>query len=570
MFHSLYKNIYFLGLKSGYLLRDIFKFIYKKLSIPFKALWTFVVAGFLLFDKKVLDRIRHFRVEMTDFFADVKRVQKTLKETYQSDKKAGKALLSEYIKKAFHRHSHVFSTLGNVALPLFMFVLLLSAIGHFRAQTVALEVRYNDAVIGYVESENVFHEAQNMAQSRLSAVAKVEQDNKKTENVSFALKPVRRSDLQDSNVLCDELLRRSDNKTTNACGIYIDDNFLCAVKNETDATTVFDKILKNFQTDDPSDVVGFVENIDYVQGLYPDSKEILWDAGKLSSQLNSKKESAEYYTVKAGDTFSGIASSFHLKQAELKALNPNYDDTLHVGDQLLVSREVSYIQVKVTKTEQRTVSVPFETEKVENNKMYKGQKKVKQKGKNGEELVTELVTYVDGVRVSATEIGRETIQNPVKEIVQIGTKKDSPFGGGPVGPYDTTNYGGRFIWPAVGAYNVSSGFGGRRHHGGIDIVKPGGKSAGCLVVAAGSGRVVKAGRHSSYGNYVVIDHGDGIHTLYAHMQNGSLKVHAGQYVSAGQAIGNIGETGRAFGAHLHFEVRVNNGRTRVNPMPYLK
>ena len=79
--------------------------------------------------------------------------------------------------------------------------------------------------------------------------------------------------------------------------------------------------------------------------------------------------------------------------------------------------------------------------------------------------------------------------------------------------------------------------------------------------------MITAGRHSSYGNYVIIDHGGGVHTLYAHMLNGSLKVSAGQSVSAGQAIGNIGSTGNVTGPHLHFEVRINGNR--VNPLPYL-
>lgn len=570
MFEKIYKNIYFLGLKSGYLIRDFFRFIGKKIMIPFKAIGAFFFAAYLMLDRTVFKQIRRMLRECKALFLDVKRAHKNLRDTQKHDPTYKKNLYKYYVKQAFSRHGHILSAAVNFCLPVLMFILLCSTIGHYRVQTLALEVQYNNSVIGYVESEQDFYDAQNLVQERLSAVSTVEQqaENAASEKVSFTVKPVKRSEIHDASVLCEEMLRRSNQKTTNACGVYIDDEFLCAVKNETDATTVFDSILRNYKTDNENDVVGFVQKIAYVQGLYPDTKETIWDADKLSERLNSKKEAAEYYTCVPGDSLSGIASKFDIKMADLKALNPGLTENIHVGDRLLISREVSYIQVKVTKTEQRSVSVPFKTEKQENNKLYSGQKRVKQKGQNGEELVTELVTYVDGVRVSSKEISRVTTKEAVTEIIQVGTKKSSGYGGS----YTVTSYGGRFIWPTVGAYTVSSPFGRRwgRMHTGIDIVKPGGRSTGTLIVAAGSGRVIKAGRNGAYGNCVIIDHGDGVQTLYAHMLDGSIKVRVGQRVSAGQAIGNIGSTGRVSGPHLHFEVRINNGRTRVDPMPYLK
>ena len=312
-------------------------------------------------------------------------------------------------------------------------------------------------------------------------------------------------------------------------------------------------------------MVGFVEDISYVQGLYPDSADTIWDAQQLADKLNSKKSAAQYYTVEAGDTVSGIAQKVGLSTATLFAQNPGLTETIHIGQQLLISREVNYIQVQITRTETRTVSVPYETERVETSSLYSGTKRVKTKGVNGEQVVTELVTYVDGVRTSAKEVSRVTTKQPVTEVIQVGTKK--AYSSGYSGSYSTTSYGGRFIWPAIGAYSISSGYGGSRHHGGIDIVKPGGHSTGALVVAAGSGTVTTAGYHSSYGYHVIINHGNGVSTLYAHMIRGSLKVSVGQRVSVGQAIGNIGSTGNVTGPHLHFEVRIN-GR-RVNPRPYL-
>ena len=130
--------------------------------------------------------------------------------------------------------------------------------------------------------------------------------------------------------------------------------------------------------------------------------------------------------------------------------------------------------------------------------------------------------------------------------------------------------GGIMAWPVPSCHTVSSGYGGRIHpttgkykfHGGLDI--PG--SYGSAIVAANSGKVIWAGnRGDSYGNYVIIDHGGGVSTLYGH--SSKVLVSSGQSVSRGQRIANVGSTGRSTGPHCHFEVRING--SRVNPNPYV-
>ena len=130
--------------------------------------------------------------------------------------------------------------------------------------------------------------------------------------------------------------------------------------------------------------------------------------------------------------------------------------------------------------------------------------------------------------------------------------------------------GGEMAWPVPSSGRISSGYGYRIHpisgayrlHGGIDIAA----SHGAAVVAANPGTVIIAGWNDSYGNYVVVDHGGGVSTLYAH--NSSLTVSRGQSVSRGQQVARIGSTGSSTGDHCHFEVRINGNR--VNPMPYLR
>lgn len=130
--------------------------------------------------------------------------------------------------------------------------------------------------------------------------------------------------------------------------------------------------------------------------------------------------------------------------------------------------------------------------------------------------------------------------------------------------------GGKFIWPSRNSYTITSPYSMRVHptlgvykqHTGIDI----GASYGTDVLAAASGTVIISGWNNAWGNYIVINHGGGVTTLYAH--NSSLLVSKGQSVYTGQVIAKVGSTGYSTGPHIHFEVQVNG--SPVNPMSYLQ
>lgn len=116
---------------------------------------------------------------------------------------------------------------------------------------------------------------------------------------------------------------------------------------------------------------------------------------------------------------------------------------------------------------------------------------------------------------------------------------------------------GAFITPVEGTVTSNYGQRGRNFHHGIDIAAP----RGTRVEAAKDGKVVFRGRKKKFGKLVVIDHGGGVKTYYAHLS--SFKVRKGNRVKRGQLIGKVGKTGRATGHHLHFEMRVS-GRS-VDP-----
>jgi murein DD-endopeptidase MepM/ murein hydrolase activator NlpD len=95
-------------------------------------------------------------------------------------------------------------------------------------------------------------------------------------------------------------------------------------------------------------------------------------------------------------------------------------------------------------------------------------------------------------------------------------------------------------------------------HAGIDVSAP----SGARLVATGSGQIIAAGWRGGYGNCVMIDHGDGLVSVYAHMKSISVKV--GQNVVSGATVGYVGSTGLSTGPHLHFEIRVNG--SPVDPL----
>lgn len=135
----------------------------------------------------------------------------------------------------------------------------------------------------------------------------------------------------------------------------------------------------------------------------------------------------------------------------------------------------------------------------------------------------------------------------------------------PVPGFEQTPTGGSAF-----GYRIHPILGYNKLHTGIDI---GGRALGkningATIVASGDGKVIYAGYRGGYGNCVIIDHGNGVASLYAHMQTGGIGVSVGQSVERRQAIGKVGSTGLSTGPHLHFEVRINGNP--VDPMKYLK
>lgn len=258
------------------------------------------------------------------------------------------------------------------------------------------------------------------------------------------------------------------------------------------------------------------------------------------------------YVAQEGDVLGTIANNHGLTLADFIALNPGLteDSVVNIGQEINVTALKPYLEIIVEKEENRKEAIPFANQVVEDANMPKGETKVQQEGVNGEKSVNYRISTQNGVTTSSVVTSEVVLIEQVPHIVVKGTK---------VIPSRGT---GTLSWPTVGGYISSQqGYRWGKKHKGIDIARPSNRT----IKAADNGKVVSAGYDGGYGNKIVIDHQNGLRTVYAHLE--SIGVSVGQTVSQGSAIGVMGSTGDSTGVHLHFEV-YKNGALQ-NPLSYV-
>ncbi|RSK34423.1 LysM peptidoglycan-binding domain-containing protein [Bhargavaea beijingensis] len=282
--------------------------------------------------------------------------------------------------------------------------------------------------------------------------------------------------------------------------------------------------------------------------VYTDPENIRTEKEALKL-LRSERPVERDYTAAEGDKPEEIAESHGMSMKQLLELNRGIDaqDPLAAGDTVKILVEEPYVEVSITR-KQREASPIAHTKVVKDDEaLLKGEKKIARAGKDGRKETLSVTETVNGKTVSEKVLEDEVTEKPVDELILNGTKA---VAGKALG---------KFAWPAQGGY-VSSQKGPRwgRQHNGIDIARPSGKA----ILAADAGTVTATGPQGGYGNRVVVDHGNGYTTLYAHLE--SISVKPGQKLAQGQKLGVMGNTGNSTGVHLHFEVR-KNGQL-INPL----
>jgi murein DD-endopeptidase MepM/ murein hydrolase activator NlpD len=275
---------------------------------------------------------------------------------------------------------------------------------------------------------------------------------------------------------------------------------------------------------------------------------------KLKNKLTHQTVVEKVYEVKSGDTFGRIAQRHDMTSAELRALNPQIENTnfLQIGDKLVVQRAQSFLQVKLVKTIRYTEVIDYKTQTVYRNDKDEGYSSTATRGQEGSRDVVAEIVYVDGIESERAVVSTTITKKPVTKVVEVGTRKIAPF-----------------YWPVPVCHRVYQSY-----HGGHlawDISSGGIPVHGKALLAADSGTVIFAqvGWNGGYGNMVKIRHANGIVTLYAHMS--AVTVNVGDKVTGGHTVlGRAGATGNVTGPHLHFEVRVNG--SAVDPLAngYLK
>ena len=238
----------------------------------------------------------------------------------------------------------------------------------------------------------------------------------------------------------------------------------------------------------------------------------------------------------------------------------NITDVYCPDDEYSTEKEIldiiENLTVKTTVKVTRQVNVAYSTVTKKSTDKLVGYYYVSQKGVKGVNQNVENVVYINGKEIKLIKLKQEVLRKPVNEIVIIGTANSGSSSG--------------MIFPLPGShsrYVITTRFGGTDSihttaHKGIDY----GASRGTNILAAKSGTVLFAGyKKNGYGYHVIINHGNGMRTLYAHADR--LLVKTGEAVSQGQIIAKVGSTGNSTGPHLHFEVIIN-GRY-MNPAIYV-
>lgn len=333
--------------------------------------------------------------------------------------------------------------------------------------------------------------------------------------------------------------------------LRVDGEIVGAMENKAEIDLLLDEILNSHQTRYVGKDFRIVNDISIERRQA--SRELLASSNEIRKILTSERSGETVYAVREGESVLSIAEAFGLSESTLREINYTVDfSALKAGQKLLVKRAKPFLSIVYERSENHIETIPYQTQYLEDNSLWLGETTVLVEGRSGEERIYTTQTVLDGYAQSPDVTRRETISVSSDRVIAVGTKTRAATGTfiRPSSGYVSSNYGPRIL------------FGKREFHKGIDYASP----IGTPIVASDGGVVVQANVVSGYGLIIVVDHGGGFSTAYAHCSK--LVAQVGQTVGQGELIALVGNTGRSTGPHVHFEIRVNG--VQQNPANYLR
>lgn len=418
----------------------------------------------------------------------------------------------------------------------------------------AYEYSYNGQKLGLVKEKDDVLQITDLVQGALTEEKNMKIVIDAKDDITFHRKlALDESQIDNSEQVLKRLTYMGDLKVK-AIGIYVDGKKIGAVQDRKTAEKALKDVADKYTKQGDNievESVRFLEKVD-IKTANTDLED-LHSEEEMVDLLCTSGEKETVHKVVAGDTLHSIAKKYDVWEDQLLADNKGINSKkLEVGSNIIVKQQAPVLTYEVVEKITYDKVIEHKVEEQKSADIYEGMTETQQAGSDGLSEITARVTLQNGKKVVEEDLVTTVKEEPVTEVVLVGTKERPPTVGS-----------GKYIWPLKDSFTQTSGFGSRwgRQHKGIDLAV----SVGTTVYAADGGTVVEAQYSGSYGNVVMIDHQNGQETRYAH--NSKLLVKKGDKVYQGQPIAKSGNTGRSTGPHVHFEIRFN-GEPR-NPLNYL-
>lgn len=457
--------------------------------------------------------------------------------------------------KFFFGENGIFRRFSDVVLPLLSVLFFVGIVRYGTSVEYAVSVECSGHEIGTVSDESVFNEALEIAENRITFSGETANLDISTK---YQLKMFNdKSKFMSAHTLANEIISNSGSEVTQAYGVYVNDEFVGAVMDKTEINNALAQRLSEYKTMGTDAVdIQYKDAVIYEEGLYLSSS--VFSADEMKTKLFSKETENTICLSEEGDTLPLIAAKYNMSLIDIKQLNKGISETdpLPEGTAVYVTKTKSFLPVQYVRTIDRISYISYKTEMISTPSLSAGESSILVKGERGEKLSKVQITYLDGIETYSETISTVISKKPVNEQIGVGT-----FHAYPEDSSIVLTGTGQFMWPVNGGY-ISDTFMSGRIHKGIDIAA----NEGTEIYAADAGTVIASGWNAGgYGYMVMVDHGNGYQTLYAHCS--SLTVHTGESVLAGEIIARVGSTGSSTGNHLHFEVR-HDGMC-YNPLNFL-